>query len=223
VSTPAESLNAELHLLIPGPLLTTLVNQYFGGGALLPPEMVSRVTPSEQRIGERVSKSFFRAMDEIWSGRLPLKFGDLFVDITPDRFAMNARDTGFVVLPFLYQLGAQEAHVIRLLVPFSALDANAEFLTPKVRQQEKCELNSTWEPEIRAVLPDVTVEVRGEVFELKATLRTLLEMQVGTSIPITEPRDVKLFLGDEAIAHGIYGGFDGFKAMQFSQFRESNS
>ena len=75
ISTPTEPFDSELHLLLPGELLTTLVNHYFGGGSLPAPIMPSRVTPSEQRIGERVSKTFFRAMSEIWSDRLPLAFG----------------------------------------------------------------------------------------------------------------------------------------------------
>jgi len=59
ISSPTEPFDTELHLLLPGELLTTLVNHYFGGGSLPAPMMPSRVTPSEQRIGERVSKTFF--------------------------------------------------------------------------------------------------------------------------------------------------------------------
>jgi flagellar motor switch protein FliM len=223
ISTPTEPFDTELHLLLPGELLTTLVNHYFGGGSQPAPMMPSRVTPSEQRIGERVSKTFFRAMSEIWSDRFPLTFGDLFIDITPDRFSMLPKSLGLAVIPFEVSINDSESHVVRLLIPFDALGAHEESFMPKTSAEPSATSYSAWEPEIRAVLPEVSVEVRGELCELKATLRTLLQMQVGTTIPIGEPSEVELFSEADSIAVGRYGAFDGFKAMQFIRFREDKS
>ena len=223
ISTPTDPFDAEFHLLLPGELLTTLVNYYFGGGSLPAPTMPSRVTPSEQRIGERVSKTFFRAMSEIWSDRFPLTFGDLFIDITPDRFSMLPKSLGLAVIPFEVSIGDNESYLVRLLIPFDALEAHEESFMPRTTSEPRTTSYSAWEPEIRAALPEVSVEVRGELCELKATLRTLLQMQVGTTIPISEPSQVELFLAADSIAVGRYGAFDGFKAMQFTRFKEDKS
>ena len=223
VSTPTEPFDAEVHLLLPGELLTTLVNHYFGGGSLPAPTMPSRVTPSEQRIGERVSKTFFRTMLEVWSDRFPLTFGDLFIDVTPDRFSMLPKSLGFAVITFGVSISDSESHLVRLLIPFDALETHEESFMPKTVAEPRATSYSPWEPEIRAVLPEVSVEVRGELCELKATLRTLLQMQVGTTIPINEPSEVELFSEADLIAVGRYGAFDGFKAMQFIRFREDKS
>ena len=223
ISSPTEPFDTELHLLLPGELLTTLVNHYFGGGSLPAPMMPSRVTPSEQRIGERVSKTFFRAMSEIWSDRFPLTFGDLFIDITPDRFSMLPKSLGLAVVPFQVSISDNESHLVRLLIPFDTLEAHEESFMPLTTAEPRATSYSAWEPEIRAVLPEVSVEVRGELCELKATLRTLLQMQVGTTIPISEPSEVELFSEADSIAVGRYGAFDGFKAMQFIRFREDKS
>jgi flagellar motor switch protein FliM len=223
ISTPTEPFDSDLHLLLPGELLTSLVNYYFGGGSLPAPTMPSRVTPSEQRIGERISRTFFRAMSEIWSDRLPLAFGDLFVDITPDRFSMLPKALGLAVIPFELAVGDNENYLVRLLVPFDSLEAHEESFIPRTAVEPSATSYSAWEPEIRAALPEVAVEIRGELCELKATLRTLLQMQVGTTIPINEPNEVELFVDADSIAVGRYGAFDGFKAMQFSRFREDKS
>ena len=223
ISTPTEPFQVELHLLVPGDLLTELVNHYFGGGSLAAPAMHKRVTPSEQRIGERVSKIFFRAMSEIWSDRLPIVFGDLYIDITPDRFSMLPRTEGFSVIPFKLVIGDERDYLISLLVPFDALEAHEDSLIPTYNSKSLPESFSAWEPELRAALPDVSLEVRGELCELKATLRTLLQMEIGTIIPISEPAEVQLFLEGDSLAVGRYGAFDGFKAMQFSKFREDKS
>ena len=222
-STPTEPFGAELHFLLPGDLLTELVNHYFGGGSQSVPTMPKRVTPSEQRIGERVSKIFFRTMAEIWSDRLPIEFGDLYIDITPDRFSMLPRTLGFAVVPFNLLVGSQNNFLANLLIPFDALEAHEDSLMPRGEVEPPKESFGAWEPEIRAALPDVSIQVRGELCELKATLRTLLQMQVGTTIPINEPTEIELFLEAHSLASGRYGAFDGFKAMQFIKFKEDKS
>jgi flagellar motor switch protein FliM len=221
ISTVAEPFDGEVHLLLEGDLLTFLVNHYFGGGSLPVPQMSKRVTPSEQRIGERVSKNFYRVMSEVWADRLPIAFGDLFVDITPDRFSMLPKAAGFAVLPFELSFGSEERFILKLLIPFDALEANATAFVPTITKEMMDERPSDWEPNIKAALPEVSVEVRGELCELNATLRTLLQMQVGTTIPISEPSVVRLFLENEVVAEGGYGAFDGFKAFQFNRFREN--
>ena len=224
VSTPTEPFEAEIHLLLPGDLLTELVNHYFGGGSIPAPKMSKRVSPSEQRIGERVSKFFFRAMSEIWSDRLPIVLGDLYIDITADRFSMLPRTGGFAVIPFQLTIGSEKNYLINLLVPFDALEVHEDSLMPPQNHLDPVKVGfGVWEREIRAALPDVSVEVRGELCEVKATLRTLLQMQVGTTIPINEPVEVELFLGANLIALGRYGAFEGFKAMQFTRFSEDKS
>ena len=195
ISTPTEPFQRELHLLLPGELLTELVNHYFGGGSLPAPIMPKRVTPSEQRIGERVSKIFFRVMSEIWSDRLPISFGDLFIDITPDRFSMLPRTEGFAVIPFQLAIGDREDYLISSVGSLDALEAHEQSLMPRSNIEASTESYGAWEPEMRAALPDVAIEVRGELCELKATLRTLLQMQIGTIIPISDPVELELFLG----------------------------
>ena len=162
-------------------------------------------------------------MAEIWSDRLPIEFGDLYIDITPDRFSMLPRTLGFAVVPFNLMVGSQNNFLANLLIPFDALEAHEESLMPRGKVEPPKESFGTWEPEIRAALPDVSIQVRGELCELKATLRTLLQMQGGTTIPINEPTEVELFLEADSLASGRYGAFDGLKAMQFIKFKEDKS
>ena len=217
VSSAIDPFEHETHLLLAGDLLTVLVNQYFGGGQLPAPEMRKRVTPSEQRVGERVAREFFRVMNEIWSDRLPLGFGDLFIDITTDRFSLIPDRTGFAVLPFEVRVSDGPAHTIDLLIPFDSLEAESTALTPKVLERP-VEPETSWGADIRAALPEVSVDVSGEIGNVTTTLRALLAMGVGTVVPIDEPERVLLSLEGRAIAEGKYGAHEGFKAMQFTNF-----
>ncbi|NCG07596.1 MAG: flagellar motor switch protein FliM [Gammaproteobacteria bacterium] len=223
VSAQIGPFDAESHLLVAGDTLSFLVNHYFGGGSVTPPRLTSKVTPSEQRIGERVAREFLRTMAEIWVDRLPLQMGDLYVDVTPDRFSLIPREEGFAVFEFDVVAGEEHQSQIKLLVPFDALEAHSTSLVPKKRDLPDHPDASTWEPQLRAALPDVKVEVQGAVDAIETTIKSLLAMKVGMTIPIDEPDAMSLLLNGRAIAHGRYGAHDGLKAMQFTQFKERES
>ena len=223
ISTGIGPFEDESHLLVAGETLSFLVNQYFGGRSVTPPKLTSKVTPSEQRIGERVAREFLRTMAEIWVDRLPLQMGDLYVDVTPDRFSLIPGEVGFAVFAFDISAGDDHSSQIKLLVPFDALESHSASLIPKKRETVEHPDASTWEPQLRATLPDVKVEVQGVVDAIETTIKSLLAMKVGMTIPIDEPDAMSLLLNGRAVAHGHYGANDGLKAMQFTQFKERES
>jgi len=222
VSTDIGPFSDESHLLLTGDTLTFLVNHYFGGGSVAPPKLTSKVTPSEQRVGERVAREYLRTMAEIWVDRLPLSMGDLYVDVTPDRFALIPADTGFTVLTFEVSCGDHQSE-FKLLVPFDALDAHSTAFKPKQKEVPSAPTDSLWEPQLRSSIPNVPVEVRGTLSSIDTTIRSLLAMKVGTLIPIEEPDAMNLVLEQRVVAEGRYGTHDGYKAMQFTGFKEQKS
>ena len=137
VSTMVGQFDEECHFFLPGETLTFLVNQYFGGGSVAPPKLTAKVTPSEQRIGERVAREFLRTMAEIWVDRCPLQLGDLYVDVTPDRFSLVPGDTGFAVFRFDIEIVDEHEGVIQLLVPFDGLEAQSQAFLPRKRDARK--------------------------------------------------------------------------------------
>ena len=163
VSTSIGPFEEESHLLISGETLSFLVNQYFGGGSVTPPKLTTKVTPSEQRLGERVAREYLRTMAEIWVDRLPLQMSDLYVDVTPDRFSLIPGDIGFVAFEFELRVGDAHQSLLQLLIPFDSLEAQSEALMPakKVIQQDPAA--ATWEPQLRSTITEVSVEVRGAI------------------------------------------------------------
>ena len=220
VSTRIGPFSDECHLLVPGETLTFLVNQYFGGGSVSPPKLKSKVTPSEQRIGERVAREFLRTMSEIWVDRLPLQMSDLYIDVTPDRFSLIPSDAGVGVFHFELAYGDEHKSTLQLLVPFEELEAQSEAFIPRKKEISPTPGSATWEPQLRASLPDVPVEVRGSIDAIETTIKSLLAMKVGMTIPIEEPDAMSLLLNGRPVAHGRYGAHEGLKAMQFIQFKE---
>ena len=161
-------------------------------------------------------------MAEIWVDRLPLSMGDLYVDVTPDRFALIPADTGFTVLTFEVSCGDHQSE-FKLLVPFDGLDAHSTAFKPKQKEVPTAPTDSLWEPQLRSSIPNVPVEVRGTLSSIDTTIRSLLAMKVGTLIPIEEPDAMTLALEQRVVAKGRYGAHDGYKAMQFTGFKEQKS
>ena len=223
VSTHIGPFEEESHLLLSGDTLSFLVNQYFGGAGVSAPKLTTKVTPSEQRVGERVAREFLRTMAEIWVDRMPLQMNDLYVDVTPDRFALIPSDVGFAV--FGFRISVPELHdgEIRLLVPFDSLQVESSAFIPKQKELPEHPEAAMWEPQLRATLPDVSIEVRGSIDAIETTIKSLLAMKVGMTIPIDEPDAMSLLLNGRAVAHGRYGAHEGLKAMQFTQFKERES
>ena len=223
VSTPIGPFEEESHLLISGETLSFLVNQYFGGGSVTPPKLTAKVTPSEQRLGERVAREYLRTMAEIWVDRLPLQMSDLYVDVTPDRFSLIPADTGFAVFEFELSVGDAHQSRTQLLIPFDSLEAKSEALMPAKKVVQEDPDAATWEPQLRSTITDVSVEVRGSIDAIETTIKSLLAMKVGMTIPIEEPDAMSLRLNGRAVAHGRYGAHEGLKAMQFTHFKERES
>ena len=223
VSTPIGPFEDESHLLISGETLSFLVNQYFGGGSVTPPKLTAKVTPSEQRVGERVAREYLRTMAEIWVDRLPLQMSDLYVDVTPDRFSLIPGDSGFAVFEFELCVGEVHKSQTQLLIPFDSLEAQSEALMPAKKVIQEDPAAATWEPQLRSTITDVSVEVRGSIDAIETTIKSLLAMKVGMTIPIEEPDAMSLRLNGRAVAHGRYGAHEGLKAMQFTHFKERES
>ena len=223
VSTHIGPFEEESHLLISGETLSFLVNQYFGGASVTPPKLTAKVTPSEQRIGERFAREYLRTMAEIWVDRLPLQMNDLYVDVTPDRFSLIPEDIGFAVFDFELSMGDVHRSRTQLLIPFDSLEGQSGALVPAKKVIQEDPDAATWEPQLRSTITDVSVEVCGSIDAIETTIKSLLAMKVGTTIPIEEPDAMALLLNGRAVAHGRYGAHEGLKAMQFTHFKERES
>lgn len=221
ITTEIKPLDGESHLELPGGLLSFLVNQYFGGGSVATPKLAGKVTPSEQRLGEQLGKDILRTLVEIWSDRLALEPGDLYIDITPDRLALLPADMGYVVLTFMVTCGSDFRGEFRLLLPYEALEFQAPRLMPVKKEVPEPVVEPEWEARLKSAVPEISVEMSGLVSLVETSLRNLLALKVGTVIPINEPQNVQLAVEGRALAMGSYGAHEGRRAVQITEFSGS--
>jgi len=218
ISTDIAPIAGESHVEISGSMLSFLVNQYFGGGSVSAPKLSGKVTPSEQRLGEHLTKDILRTMSEIWADRLPVTPGDLYVDITPDRLTLTPAEIGYVVLTFMVSVAQDFRGEFRVMLPFEGLEAHENHLMPRQREKPVVAAEPEWEARLQKAVPDISVEVRGVLSHLETNIKNLLAMKVGMVFPLTEPNQVHLAIDSKGIAVGSYGAHEGKRAVQITQF-----
>lgn len=223
ISTEISPVAGESHLELPGNMLSFLVNHYFGGSSAKAPKLLGKVTPSEQRLGERLAKEILRTMAEIWADRLAITPGDLYIDITPDRLVLTPAEIGYAVFTFMVTAGEHFRGEFRLMMPFEGLEPYAPQLMPRRVEKPKAAPEPEWEEKIQKAIPDIGVEVSGVLTRIETNIQNLLALRVGTVIPIDEPQHVRLTIDGRGLAVGAYGAHDGDRAVQITQFEGHQS
>lgn len=200
----------------PAPLLSFIVNAYFGGG-MGKPEGGEReaLKASELHLAERVADLTFGSLVQSWTDKLPLEVtGSKTLDVA-DRLEMLPRKEKLVRLG--YELVAGELSTqIQILIPFTALEPyRARFAPPS--KKDGVEESESWEPYFRRELPVIRVEVAGVLAERSMSIAELTALEKGMVIPLAPPEDVRLQIGETSLGTGRYGSFEGTRAVQLQR------
>lgn len=197
------------------PLLSFVVNRYFGGGSVSPPATSERdvLTPSELRIGERIAGIALEALASTWQDRLPVASGALHTRAVAD--AIEALPRSDLLLHLGFSVTAEDmTGRIQLFLPFADLDPHQARFAPPRKQDDAPAEGSSWAPFFRRELPRLDVEVVACLVSRSIALADLLALSCGSVVPLPAPRDVALKVEGITVAGGRYGSFEGKKAVQ---------
>ncbi|MFT4767490.1 MAG: flagellar motor switch protein FliM [Glaciecola sp.] len=199
--------------IAPAALLSYVVNAYFGGGSTSPSESArSNLTPTELRLAERIAEFQLSSISQAWADKLSLEAGELGTLGVPDRLEMVPSSDMLLRLAFSLRAGEFSSQ-ISLMLPFAALEPYRERFFPP-RKKDVVSNGQTWEPFFRRELPNIELEIAGVLATQSIALADLLQLQVGTVIPLKPPEEVSLNIDNVSLAEGRYGSFDGVKAVQ---------
>lgn len=207
--------------LAPQPLLSFVVNAYFGGARVSAPRAPERanLTPTELRVAERIAQQQFAGLQSAWSDKLPLESGDLRTLDAPDRLEALPRGDLLLRLRFALCSGDDEFS-LDLLLPFAPLEPYRECFAPP-REKVEAAADDSWEPFFRRELPLIEVELAGVLATREIALCDLLELTPGAVIPIPAPEQVSVCVDGVTLARGRYGSFEGAKAVQLQRLGHS--
>jgi flagellar motor switch protein FliM len=206
------------HVVCPAPLLSQLVNDYFGGvrGESVANVQRATLTPSELRLAERVAEQVVAALVAAWADKLPLEPGPTLTVPHVDAIASLPRADKLVQMVFAVSLNELTSEVA-LLLPFAALEPwKQRFSAPRKSATE--DAGQGWGPHLRRELPAVKVDVAVMLASRELTLGEVLGLKVGSVIDLAVPDEVDLCVEGVRLASGRYGAYEGHKAIKITGF-----
>lgn len=207
-------LAGDCYIISPSPLLSQLVNDYFGGlrGATGGKPGRAGLTPSELRLAERVADQLVGSLVATWADKLPLQPGVATTAANVDSLAAIAEGEKLLQLSFNVTCGESSGNVL-LVLPFAALEPwKARFGAPRKASQEGTE--HSWEPYFRRELAAVKVELAALLTSRELSLGEVLALRVGSVIELDVPDAVELYVEGTPLASGRFGRHKDKKAIR---------
>lgn len=210
-------LNGTSALVIPGSLMSLLVDVNFGGKLKESyEESEERVlTSSERRSNERILSRFFSSIVDGWSDVLVLEPQSQGFETNPEFAYIGVPDSLGVLVTFQFDIGEQQFPVYWLL-PYAALESvrqrliSAEALAAPEAEGQTVD----WGARIGQELLTVDTELQAKMTTFELPLGEVIKLGEGSIVPITMPSKVVLCIEDLPMVEAQYGASNGKKSVK---------
>lgn len=200
--------------VVSGRLLSEVINRYFGSsfsGAGLPQEERD-LTPTEERMNERLLSHVLAALQVGWQDITPLEVKLLETETNPSFVKIGSADD--MVVRFKISLKLQEfEESISWILPYAALEALRPKLGNLGRPLSDAKSTKNWNQLLTQQLRAVELDVTAVFTTLELSLNEVLNLKEGSILPMRIPDQVKVYSGDVPMFAGEYGSFDSNKAI----------
>ena len=211
-------LKGNVLLRVDAPLVSLLVDRFYGGSGDRIVASRAEFTPTEERLITRLTDAITTKLVACWGETLPLE-PQLVAREAGLGFAAsgNASDQ-LVVQRYDFSLGGDECWPVELVYPLTALRSVEPLMTGKVHD-EAAGGDPLWQARVARRMEDIRLPVRTVLARPNLTLAELQSLQVGDVIPININRSLPLIVGDRIVAHGNIGEQDGRAAFMIENLK----
>jgi len=211
-------LNGLSLVVIPGDLLSFLVDSYFGGGQSPPGATAAResLTPTERRLNDVLLEKFLAALVQAWQGTVDLVPAVRSFESSTAFLQANAPGELALAFPFSVAVGEWSTR-IDWLVPYPALEALRLKLSGTGSAIMPKRTDSDWERHFLQVLQIVDLEVVGSFTSERASIADVLSLKRGSILPLKMPTDVAVHVEDQLFSIGEHGAINGHKSIKIKE------
>ncbi|WCT72905.1 FliM/FliN family flagellar motor switch protein [Sphingomonas naphthae] len=216
-----------LHLYRPRPLkggmllalepafVAAMVDAFYGGSGIVSPPKGPELSPSEDRLADRIAEVVLGVLREGWADVLPFD-PELVGRETVLSYASLVRDEDPVVVQaFEVRAGQARPATIAILYPLATLRPIEDELATKVHSDiGGGGDDGGWRERLAAALEDVRLPVRSVLARPEISVSQLLALKPGDVIPISLQPTVPLIVGQKRLAEGVIGEQEGRAALQ---------
>ena len=218
-------LTGSCYVLLPGELLSFVVDRYFGGGsgkAGAKAAARTSLTHSEQRVNDALRENFLATLSDTWHDKVQLSPSLTAFESSTDFLQLPDPGEQVISFPFTLQVG-EWSTTIEWVVPSSAL----EQLRPKLGNQALAEQpaakNTDWERHFLRELQQVTLELSGAFQSESVSIADVLSLKAGTIVPLKMPTEVLVSIEGEPMSIGEHGVLNGHKSIKIKRMLGSEA
>jgi len=211
-------LNGVSFLVLPGELLSFLVEKFFGGTFNSANASSNRksITPTEKRINDVVTEKFFTTLKEAWKEKVALTPQLAAFETNPDFLQAGSPDDVALLFSFVVTVEDWKSS-IDWIVPYAALEPLRPKLgNPKANSKPQ-KVNTNWASHFCRELQFVDLEVSGTFISRPVSIAEVLSLGPGSIVPLKTPSEVTVYIENLPFSTGEHGVLNGSKSIKIKE------
>ncbi len=197
-------LNGEALIAIDPAMVFTIVDIYFGGAGKHTNPVVGRdFTPTESRVIQLVLNQLLQDLAEAWEPVMPVTPKFTKSESDPEYSVLAGSRDMLVIAGFRMDL-EESGGEFHIALPVSVIEPVRDLLDGGLRKS-KSGNQEDWLQDLQRNLQDAKVDLCGVIARTRTTLRDVLDMNPGDVIPVSNPQEVTLQVGNEPVFTGQFG------------------
>jgi flagellar motor switch protein FliM len=229
LSTPAsfnlvriKQLNLSCLVVLDASLVSGIVNQLFGGDARFQIELNRQeLTPTEQRLVERLVRLFLKNFSDVWTPCVALDFEFVKAEAHPQSIAANGPDSQALVTALDVRLQNHTGQ-IHVVLPRDVLAVLGERLDSPASSSVRQKNDVDWDASLQNTLNDVPLELRCTLVETQISLRQVMCLKTGDVIPVDIPEEAMLYIKGVPAFNAKFGVLRGSYAVKILKPRNGD-
>jgi len=203
-------------LRIDAPLVSALVDRFYGGRGS-PPDMDAReFRPTETRLIDRLSGQVMAAVVTSWADVVPMDATLIARETGVVQAEIASADADIVVQSFEVSLGDRDLWTIEVVYPLDGLSSVEGVNLPRAVVEPR-PTDPVWQRQLAGCMDNVRLPARTVLARPNLKMTELMALKPGDVINIHIARHLPLIIGDRVFAHGTIGEQDGRAAFMIEK------
>lgn len=216
-------LNGMSYVIIPGELLSIVVDKYFGGGVGEGGKALSRssLTHSERRVNDALLEGFLTTLSDTWREKVKLTGTVQSFECNPDFLQAPIPSEQMLCFPFSVRMGEWSANLTWAL-PYASMEPLRARLGTAGLAQQPPRRNSDWEQHFLRELSSVELELSSAFVSEQISIADVLGLKTGAIVPLRMPTEVVVSVEGQPFSVGEHGVLNGHKSVKIKEMLRGN-
>lgn len=198
------------------PLVSCLVDRFYGGAGAAASGEASEFTPTENRIIDRLSAKIMEMVASCWSEIVALEPVSIGRETNVAQAEIMAGEALLIVQSFYVNIGEKDSWTIELVYPLEGLTGIEAIGSPRVLEETRA-ADPVWRRQLAERMDSVRLPARTVLARPNLTMSELMALKPGDVINIHIARNLPLIIGNRVFAHGSIGEQDGRAAFMIEK------